>query len=144
MVLGHQRDRVGGENPRAIERAAVQDHPLEADVVARRRREPTTAVEGRGGTLRLIGLLGERRIGTAILTPVDRHETRLLGFGHVVEGVGHPERREDALAEILLQILAGKPLNQPPDPIDARPIDPLCPRFEEQRTRLDTSRHRAA
>src|SRR5437867_1693323 len=75
LIPGHQRDRVGGENPRAIERAAVEDHALEAHVVEGRRQEPATAVEGGARALRLIGLLGERRIGTAILTLVDCHTT---------------------------------------------------------------------
>src|SRR5262249_50927780 len=84
--------------------------------------------------LRLIGLFDERRISATIGTPVDGHETRLLGLGNVVERVGHLQRREDALAEVFLEILSGELLNQPPEPVDARAIDPLCPRFEEQRT----------
>jgi hypothetical protein len=32
LILAHQSHRVAGENPRAIEAPAVQDHPLEAHV----------------------------------------------------------------------------------------------------------------
>jgi hypothetical protein len=135
VVPAHQRHGVAGQNPRAVKAAAVQDHPLETDVVARRRRQPTAAVEGRGRTLWLIRLIDERRAGAAIRTPMNRHEPRLFGIRNVVEGVGHLQRREDALAEVLLEVLSRELLDQPPEPIDAGSVDPLRPWLEEQRAR---------
>src|SRR5262245_66199369 len=62
------------------------------------------------------------------------HAARLLGFWNGVERIGHRERGEDMIAEVLFQTLPGQLLHQAPDPVDARTVHPLRPGFEEQRT----------
>jgi hypothetical protein len=125
---------MGSDDASVFGAARHEHHPREAQVVTRRGGQPAAAIESRRGTLRRIGFLDERRIGTALGTLMNRHKTPLLGCGHVVEGVGHPEWREDALAKIRLKIHVREFLDKPPHPVDARPIHPLCPGFEKQRT----------
>ena len=53
----------------------------------------------------------------------------------VVGRIGHPERAEDVIAEICLEVLARQRLDDATAPIDAGAVQPLLTRIEEQRAR---------
>src|SRR5205085_1994538 len=118
-----------------IERAAVQQHPHEAEVIAGGRIESAAAVERGQQAGRLIRLLRDCTVRLAILSPVDGHEAILLGLRNVIERIGHAERNEDVIAEILLEVLTGQLLDKLSDPIVARAVHPLSAGLEEERTR---------
>src|SRR6185312_17541384 len=51
----------------------------------------------------------------------------------MVGGVAHPERREDLLAEVVLERLARNLLDQAAQPVRAGAVEPPLARFELQR-----------
>ena len=112
MVLAHQLDRLGLEHAVAVERAAIEQHAHEADVVGRGAVEPAAAhVE-----FRLLRHLERHRRSSDPSAPrcVHADEALALRRAELKSGVVHAERREDVILEIDIEALAARGLDALP------------------------------
>jgi hypothetical protein len=133
VIPPHQGDCIGFEHTYAVQRAAIEDHPFEAHVIGGRGPQSSAAVERGGWCRRLVRPFDQGSVGAAFNAAVHGHPPRLLVVGDVVERVGHAERLEDPLAEVVFEGAAGNLLDQASQPVDARSVQPLRSRLEEKR-----------
>ena len=116
---------------RAVQRAAVQHHAQEGQVVgrrwrtARRRREEFAVRRWRCRVDRL-----QRSVR---LPRVHLHGPRGPLRTRIETGVAHAQRREDMLAHIGFQVLAADRLDHAAGPVDVDAVFPALARFERQR-----------
>ena len=132
MVLAHQRHGFGFEHARAVELATVQEHAHETSVVARGRGQAAAADRRRDGQPRLRRLQDDVAVHAFAGTLLRGDQARALLLRHVVGGVGHLERPEDVLAEIVLELLAGNRLDQLSDDVGAGAVVPALAGIEQQ------------
>ncbi len=127
--MAHQADRLRAQHTRAVERASVEEHLQKLRVVSCSRRESSTADRARHRDGWLNGVRRKLSVG---LPPMHGHETATPAGGNVVGRIHHGQRAENALLKILLEPLAGAPLDQAAHPIGARAVHPLLAGLEEQ------------
>ncbi len=133
-ILAEQRHRLGAQEAHAIERAAAEQHPAKAQVVGRRRHQAAAAgfeVRRRrvGSGLRVV-LKGQ---GTLGIGPITGGEALHLVRWAVEAGVGHAERREDALIQEAAERHARDRLDEIAEHVDGNGVVPRLARREEQR-----------
>src|SRR4051794_3816671 len=96
MVGGHEFDHLAPEYSRAVERAAVQQHLRETQIVSCRRDGAAAAT---GELVRLRAIAHVLRLTCQrIARKAFGEAVRAFGWNDET-GVAHPERSEDALAE---------------------------------------------
>src|SRR5215472_5831785 len=129
LVVTHLRHRLRPQNPLAAEHPAVQHHPLELQVIPRRRVEAAAAAE----ELHRLHRLRRRFYKTPIRLPqLKRHHPRLLFRRNVEERVRHPQRLEDVPPKIFLQRLPAHLFHQFSQPVVADSIFPVRSRIEHE------------
>src|SRR5215469_4717824 len=130
LVVTHLRHRLRPQNPLAAEHPAVQHHPLELQVIPRRRVEAAAAAE----ELHRLHRLRRRFYKTPIRLPqLKRHHPRLLFRRNVEERVRHPQRLEDVPPKIFLQRLPAHLFHQFSQPVVADSIFPVRSWIEHER-----------
>ena len=106
-----------------LPRALVEDHLAEPDVVARGAVEAAAAhVEFRI----LLELERKRRQHAVGPAPMHADQPLALLVADLEAGVGHAERREDVVAQIGIEPLAGDRLDRLADEIDVDAVFPAC------------------
>ena len=112
MVHGHQLDRLGRQQARALELAAVAQHFSEAHVIHRGRDEPAAPREERrvavGRVIRDRQNLELSLLGVPAMIGAEAGELRL---GNLEEGVVHLEGIEDAFLQEAVEALPGDALD---------------------------------
>src|SRR5262249_15584994 len=144
LVVLHPRPRPRPKTPLPAKHPAVQHHPLELQVIPRRRVKAAAAAE----ELHRLHRLRRRFYKTPIRLPqLKRYHPRLLFRGNVEERVRHPQRLEDVPPKIFLQRLPAHLFHQFSQPVVADHIFPVRPRIDHEwrlQKRVATPRNRGS
>ena len=138
MIRGHQFQRLAADQPVAVERAAVEQHLAEPRVVHRGRDQPAAAgfhrrlfqhveelhfVAGPG--------IGRERLG----------EAAGVFLAGMERGLGHLQRRQDALGQERAQRLAGDDLDDAAENVGGAAVIPFRAGLAHQRQARDHAPH---